>query len=96
MKFVSNGFSKRFLELLVRSIGAIDGWLVRIGKSLMHKDSQQNPTSFYNIILFMPSMLSALSTITRKFDGYHFLTKVVHIIIVAFVKQIYTRTSYMV
>ena len=48
MKFVSNGFSKRSNGLLSGAIGAIDGWLVRIGKPSMHKDGQKNPTSFYS------------------------------------------------
>ena len=48
MKFVSNGFSKRSNGLLTGAIGAIDGWLVRIGKPSMHKDGQKNATSFYS------------------------------------------------
>ena len=48
MKHVSNGFSKRSNGHLIGVIGAINGWLVRIRKSSMYKDGQQNPTYFYS------------------------------------------------
>ena len=48
MKSVSHGFSKRSNGILKGAVGAIDGWLVRIGKPSMYKDGQKNPTSFFS------------------------------------------------
>ena len=47
MEEVSKGFSKRFNGILIGATCALDGWLVRISKPTMHKDSKPNPTSFY-------------------------------------------------
>ena len=48
MKSVSHGFSKRSNGILKGAVGAIDGWLVRIGKPSMYRDGMKNPTSFFS------------------------------------------------
>ena len=89
MKSVSNGFSKRSNGILVEAIGAIDGWLVRIGKPSMYRDGQKNPTSFFSRKGFYALNVQVIVDDKKGCDGFHILIKELPMIPVAFVKLIY-------
>lgn len=48
MDKVSDGFSKRSNGVLKGTIGALDGWLVRIVKPSWIRDKIKNPTTFFS------------------------------------------------